>query len=126
MNFRRLLPAVAVAFLAVTGCSASEPESDPLVDSIVDPPVLADRTPEPEPEPEVEIPAVPDLETHTRDTFAITWALYTEPERDLYCGSVSRLTPAEAAAGMQAGAGGDASLDWLLMVDLLTAECANR
>ena len=124
MNLPRLLPAVAVAFLAVTGCSASEPESDPLVDSIVDPPVLADRIPEPE--PEVEIPAVPDLETRTRDTFAITWALYTKPDRDLACGSVSRLTPAEAAAGIQAGAGGDDSLDWLLMVDLLTAECANR
>lgn len=71
-------------------------------------------------------PAAPAVDSLTRDTFDLTWSLASEAERDAYCTSVAILPSDQAAEEMQRGAGGSDELDWLLMVELMEAECALR
>ena len=65
-------------------------------------------------------------QAHTRQTFAVTWAGISEPERTALCDSLLLLGPDRAADEMGAGADHSTELDWDLMVDLLTPECATR
>lgn len=110
MRLRLILP-LAVAGLALTACTNSSDEHTPgPADTVA---IQPERTPD-------------DLAGHTRQTFEITWAIATEPERQTYCDSLTLLTPDQAAASMRNGAAGDDSLDWPLMVELLQDECALR
>ncbi len=121
MKIRHHLLAAAAAVLGVltvTGCS-TDPTS---------PSTSADTRPTltPEDVDPIEAEPTPDLDDHTRTTFVLTWAGASEAERNSYCMSVLLLPPEQAAASMQRGAGGDTSLDWDLMVQLLKQECASR
>ncbi len=62
----------------------------------------------------------------TRTTFDLTWSQASDVERDAYCMSVALLGPTAAADEMQTGAGGNDSLDWDLMAELLQTECDLR
>ncbi|MGQ5606181.1 hypothetical protein [Streptomyces sp. EKS3.2] len=115
--------AVILGVLAVTGCSTDTRPSGTPADTTRTRPTLTadDATPA-----EAEVEVTPDIEEHTRDTFALTWAGADETERNAYCMSVLMLPPDQAAASMQRGADGDTSLDWDLMVQLLEQQCLTR
>jgi hypothetical protein len=113
MRLRRILPLLAAACLALTACTDSSEQQTP------DPTDTVAVQPEPTVTPD-------DLAGHTRQTFKITWAIASEAERQMYCDSVTLLSPDQAAASMRNGASGDDSLDWPLMVELLEDECALR
>ncbi|MFB6787669.1 hypothetical protein ACFCWT_13435 [Streptomyces olivaceus] len=121
MKLRAMIAAVCtVGALTLTACTTTQP-TDPMVDNLVDPSPI-----KPQPTPADDTAPTAGTEADTRDAFALTWAIATEPQRDAYCTSVTMLPPDRAAAEMQAGAGGSADLDWDLMVDLLKTECASR
>jgi hypothetical protein len=111
MRLRHILPLLAATGLVLTACSSPEHAPDPASITTV--------TPEP-------TTTADDLDGHTRQTFEITWAIASEADRQMYCDSATLLTPDQAAASMRNGAGGDESLDWPLMVELLQDECALR
>jgi hypothetical protein len=112
MRLRHILPLLATAALALTACTNSEQQTPDPTDTVAI-----------QPEPTT---TADDLAGHTRQTFEITWAIASNAERQTYCDSVTLLTPQEAATHMRNGAGGDDSLDWPLMVELLQDECALR
>lgn len=109
MKIAHLLTATTISLLALTACTSTEPANVPDDPALVEP----IRTPD-------------DLAQHTRDTFAITWGMASEPERDTYCTSLAILGPDRAATEMAAGGGFSDGLDWDLMVELMQTECDNR
>ena len=120
----RPLALIAVGALALTGCAAAEPESEPAET------IYVEVEAEPEPEPEVEIEPVTedlDMDEINRLAFQMVWAENTATQKADLCTGLNLLGPEATAVVIASDVpADDEDFDADIFVEEMAAACESE